>query len=224
MGAEPRVTGAMDTYVRIRLLAAPSALLNYAVLGYRARPRRGPARAGCCSSCSTAPTSLLCIVLGLKLGWGVPGVAWATVCGETVAACRRPGDHPGRRSAACRRLSRQRIFDRRAMLAMLTLNRDIMIRSFALLAAFALFTRQGAQFGTLTLAANAVLMNFFLVAGYFLDGFATAAEQLAGRAIGARYRPALHRGGAADRRSGALRWPGCDQPACCWPSAAIWSA
>ncbi|MGO4612376.1 MATE family efflux transporter, partial [Variovorax sp. 2RAF20] len=46
--------------------------------------------------------------------------------------------------------------------------------------------RQGAQFGTVTLAANAVLMNFFLIAGYFLDGFATAAEQLAGRAIGAR--------------------------------------
>jgi Na+-driven multidrug efflux pump len=60
-----------------------------------------------------------------------------------------------------------------------------MIRSFSLLAAFALFTRQGAQFGTVTLAANAVLMNFFLIAGYFLDGFATAAEQLAGRAIGA---------------------------------------
>ncbi len=48
---------------------------------------------------------------------------------------------------------------------MLSLNRDIMIRSFALLAAFALFTRQGAQFGTVTLAANAVLMNIFLVAG-----------------------------------------------------------
>jgi Na+-driven multidrug efflux pump len=28
-------------------------------------------------------------------------------------------------------------------------------------------------------------MNFFLVGGYFLDGFASAAEQLAGRAVGA---------------------------------------
>ena len=68
-----------------------------------------------------------------------------------------------------------------------------MIRSFALLAAFALFARQGAQFGTTALAANAVLMNFFLVGGYFLDGFATAAEQLAGRAIGARDRAAFSR-------------------------------
>lgn len=36
-------------------------------------------------------------------------------------------------------------------------------------------------------------MNFFLVASYFLDGFATAAEQLAGRAVGARWRPAFDR-------------------------------
>src|SRR5690606_18682557 len=64
-------------------------------------------------------------------------------------------------------------------------------RSFVLLGAFALFTRQGAQFGTLTLAGNAVLMNFFLLSGYFLDGFATAAEQLAGRAVGAGHRPAF---------------------------------
>ncbi len=63
-----------------------------------------------------------------------------------------------------------------------------MIRSFVLLFAFALMARQGAQLGTLTLAVNAVLMNFFLVAGYFLDGFATAAEQLAGRSVGARQR------------------------------------
>ena len=82
-----------------------------------------------------------------------------------------------------------RTFHRGAIGRMLHLNGDIMIRSFALMVAFALFTRQGAQLGTVTLAANAVLMHFFLVAGYFLDGFATAAEQLAGRAVGAGYRP-----------------------------------
>jgi Na+-driven multidrug efflux pump len=80
------------------------------------------------------------------------------------------------------------LLDRLALKRMLAMNGDIMIRSFVLLSAFALFARQGAQLGTLTLAVNAVLMNFFLVAGYFLDGFATAAEQLAGRAVGARQR------------------------------------
>ena len=38
----------------------------------------------------------------------------------------------------------------------------------------------------MTLAANAVLYNMFLIGGYFLDGFATAAETLCGQSIGAR--------------------------------------
>jgi multidrug resistance protein, MATE family len=44
-----------------------------------------------------------------------------------------------------------------------------------------------------TLAANAVLMNIFMLCSFFLDGLAGAAEQLAGRAVGARYRPAFDR-------------------------------
>jgi Na+-driven multidrug efflux pump len=89
------------------------------------------------------------------------------------------------------RPSRTRLFDREGFRRLGGLNRDIMIRSFALLFAFAFFTRQGAKLGEVTLAANAVLMHFFLFAGYLLDGFATAAEQLAGRAVGARFRPAF---------------------------------
>ncbi|RUX53466.1 MATE family efflux transporter, partial [Mesorhizobium sp. M7A.F.Ca.CA.002.09.1.1] len=127
----------------------------------------------------------LCFLLGLELGWGVAGVAWATVTGEFLAMLLGLAIVI-RRFRAAPPLPRHRLLDMTAFLRMLSLNRDIMIRSFSLLAAFALFTRQGAQFGTVTLAANAVLMNFFLVAGYFLDGFATAAEQLAGRAVGAR--------------------------------------
>ena len=44
-----------------------------------------------------------------------------------------------------------------------------------------------------------------MVGGYFLDGFATAAEQLAGRAVGARYRPAFERVVSADDGLGARR-------------------
>ena len=68
-----------------------------------------------------------------------------------------------------------------------------MIRTFVLIGAFAVMTRIGSSLGPLVLAANAVLMNIFLVAGYYLDGLANAAEQLTGRAIGARFRPAFDR-------------------------------
>ncbi|MBZ9966258.1 MATE family efflux transporter [Mesorhizobium sp. BR1-1-2] len=184
MEAGPRVSEAMGVYIGIRLLAAPFSLINYAILGYVLG--RGEGGLGLVLQLVLNGINIaLCILLGLELGWGVAGVAWATVTGEFLVMLLGLAIVV-RRFRASPPVPRQRLLDVSAFLRMLSLNRDIMIRSFSLLAAFALFTRQGAQFGTVTLAANAVLMNFFLVAGYFLDGFATAAEQLAGRAVGAR--------------------------------------
>ncbi len=191
IGAETRVVEAMDVYVRIRLYGAPFALINYAILGYVLGRGEG-GLALLLQFVLNGINIVLSIWLGLELGWGVAGVAWAAVAAE-LAAMLLGLAILARRFVGGPRLSRQQLRDSKAFGAMLSLNRDIMIRSFSLLAAFALFTRQGAQFGTLTLAANAVLMNFFLVAAFFLDGFATAAEQLAGRAVGARYEPAFRK-------------------------------
>jgi MATE family multidrug resistance protein len=85
------------------------------------------------------------------------------------------------------------ILDRGALLKMIAVNRDIMIRSFALLFAFAFFTSRSAAHGDVVLAANQILMTLFFVGSFFLDGMATAAEQFAGRAVGASYRPAFDR-------------------------------
>lgn len=49
----------------------------------------------------------------------------------------------------------------------LHLSGDIMTPSRVAPGAYMLLTRQGAQLGALTLAANAALMHIFLVAGYF---------------------------------------------------------
>ena len=185
------VRQAAGTYVSIRLVAAPLSLANYAILGFVLG--RGQGVAGLAlQSLINGTNIVLSILFGLVLGWGIAGVAWATVIGEGVGmvagiAYIRLTTDPARAP------DWRRIFHRPSVLQLMSLNRDIMIRSVALITAFALFVRQGAQFGPVTLAANAVLMNFFLVASYYLDGFATAAEQLAGRAIGARYRPAFER-------------------------------
>ncbi len=191
MGAEHRVLEAMDTYVRIRLIGMPFGLLNYAILGYVLG--RGEGRLGLVLQTVLSGANVgLAILFGLKLGWGVAGVAWGAVGAELA------GLAAGLAVLATRFIrsawpTRAHIFEPAAMLSMMSLNRDIMIRSFVLIAAFMLFTRQGAQLGTLTLAANAVLLNFFLIGGYFLDGFASATEQLAGRAIGAGSRRAFDR-------------------------------
>nr|WP_272213884.1 MATE family efflux transporter [Marinicella sp. W31]MDC2879833.1 MATE family efflux transporter [Marinicella sp. W31] len=74
-----------------------------------------------------------------------------------------------------------------------SVNRDMMIRSFALLIGISFFTRQSGVLGIDVLAANTVLLRYYFFGVAFLDGFATAAEQLAGRAVGAFYRPAFDR-------------------------------
>ena len=179
-------------YFLLRMLSAPFALGNYVMLGWLL---------GLGKSWKTLALQLLLngtnialsIFLGLTLEWGIAGVAIATVIGEALAfgvgllVCWKQLDHSIRPS-------KKRILNRAALKRLLGLNADIMIRSFALLFAFAWFTKQGAGFGETTLAANAVLMHFFLIAGYFLDGLATAAEQICGRAIGANYKEGFWKG------------------------------
>ncbi|MEY9476467.1 Na+-driven multidrug efflux pump [Bradyrhizobium ottawaense] len=78
------------------------------------------------------------------------------------------------------------LLDRDKLLRLLAVNTDILIRTAALIAVFLFFTAKGAQAGDVTLAANSVLNNFLLVSAFFLDGLANAAQQLCGRAVGAR--------------------------------------
>lgn len=191
VGASPEVNEAIRIYFTIRVLSAPFAFVNYVVLGWFV----GLGRAGTGLLLQTFLNSLnmaLNAWMVLVLGWGVAGVAWGTVIAELATALVG--------IAAVFHVMRGRGFpslavirDRARFLALLALNRDIMIRSFVLMIAFTFFTAQGAKQGDAILAANAVLMNFFLIGGYFLDGFATAAEQLVGEAIGARRRPVVEK-------------------------------
>lgn len=187
----PDVSAAMATYVGIRILAAPVTFINYALLGYTLGRGQG-ALALVLQLVVNGGNIVFSILFGLVLGWGVAGVAWGTVAGELLGAAAGAALVLPR-FAGRRRLSLAEIAHWPAFRAMMAMNRDIMIRTFLLVGALALATRQGAQFGTVTLAANAVLMNFFFLASFFLDGFAAAAEQLAGRALGARHPPGFAR-------------------------------
>lgn len=192
MGAEGAIAEATSTYFSIRILAAPAALANYAILGFVLG--RGQGRVGLLlQAIINGINIVLSIYLGLTLDWGVAGVAWGTMAGEAAGALAGlvivlRGFNKAERPAQAE------IFSRHRLAELFALNRDILIRTFVLIGAFTLMTRIGTSFGAVTLAANAVVMNFFLLSGYYLDGLANAAEQITGRAIGARYRPAFDRG------------------------------
>ncbi len=65
-------------------------------------------------------------------------------------------------------------------------NTDIFLRSLALVSVTTFFTYASSRPGELTLAANALLMQFFILFSYMMDGFAYAAEALTGRFTGAK--------------------------------------
>ena len=192
MGAEGAIAEATGTYFSIRMLAAPAALANYAILGFVLG--RGQGNIGLLlQAIINGINILLSIYLGLTLDWGVAGVAWGTMAGETVGALAGLAIVL-RGFGKVARPAWSEVFSRHRLAELFALNRDILIRTFVLIGAFTIMTRIGTSFGAVTLAANAVVMNFFLLSGYYLDGLANAAEQIIGRAIGAHYRPAFDRG------------------------------
>lgn len=191
MNAEATLTAAMDIYIRIRLISAPVALINHAIIGYFVG--RGEAGVALFRQLLLNGVNIaLSTFLGACLGWGIAGVAWGTTCAEVVTMIASMAVLL-RRFRAMPRISLQHAFDGAAVRWMFHLNRDIMIRTSVLMAAYIIFTRQSAQLGTLIVAANAVLMNFVLFAEYVIGSFAIAAEQLVGRAIGAGDKTAVFR-------------------------------
>jgi MATE family multidrug resistance protein len=186
----PRVAAELATYLAVRLLGAPAALANMVLLGWLLgmQNARGP-------MALLIATNGVNIVLDLwfvlGFGWGVAGVAAATVCAEYGGLAlglwlvrRRARQVPGA-------WSWRTIWQRAAYGRLLAVNRDIMLRSLSLEAAFLTFTALSSRQGEIVLAANAVLLNFLTFAAFGLDGFAHAAEAMVGRYVGARSRPAF---------------------------------
>jgi MATE family multidrug resistance protein len=183
-GASEAVTEALSTYFFIRIWAAPFTLANYVILG--STLGRGRTDLGLLLQVAINVANIvltMALVLGLDLG--IAGAAIGTALAEVLGVAlgilvlRRLGSNPLAVAWA-------EVLNRAAMLQTLAMNRDIMIRNVALILAFSIFSAMGARSGDVTLAANAVLYNMFLIGGYFLDGFATAAETLCGQSIGAR--------------------------------------
>jgi multidrug resistance protein, MATE family len=193
-GASQAVTDALSTYFFIRIWAAPFTLANYVILG--STLGRGRTDLGLLLQVAINVANIVfTMALVLGFGLGIAGAAIGTALAEVMGAglgivvLRRLGSNP-------LAVTWPEVLNRAAMLQTLAMNRDIMIRNVALILAFSIFSALGARSGDVTLAANAVLYNMFLIGGYFLDGFATAAETLCGQSIGARdergFRRAIH--------------------------------
>lgn len=92
------------------------------------------------------------------------------------------------------KVSLKEVVDIKAMRQFFSINGDIIIRTFCLVAVYTFFTKASADSGDKNiLAVNAILLQFFTLFSYMNDGFAYAAEALTGRFIGARDSASLRR-------------------------------
>ena len=171
-------------YFRIRMWGAPAALANYVLMGWLL----GIGRSGLVFALQLVLNGVnvvLDLVFVMGFGWGVPGVAAASLIAEITALAvgiavvlviaRGMKGHW--------RLAM--LGDLEAFRRLLAVNRDIFIRTLCLVGGFAYFQVKAAELGDLLLAANAVLLNLFLFLSYALDGYAFAAEALTGERAGA---------------------------------------
>lgn len=168
-----------SAYFRARVWGAPAALMGYAVTGYLLGTGRTRALLAFQVVLNVVNAGLDAWLAGAR-GWGPAGIGAGTAIAEWVSlgfgmwlvrdALRAPA----------------KLFDRDKLWALLSANRDILIRTLALLLCFAWFVNSGASVGTAALAGNEVLLQFIAVAAFVLDAFAFVAEKEIGEAVGAR--------------------------------------
>lgn len=181
--ASAEVERLAQSYLRVRIWGAPATISLYAVTGWLIAMERTRGVL-ILQLWMNGLNILLDLWFVLGLGWGVQGVAAATLISEWSGLglglwlCRSAF-----RGGLWR--DRARIFDGGRIARMAQVNGDIMLRSVMLTGAFTSFVFLGARFGDVTLAANQVLLQFLEITAYALDGFAFAAESLIGQAVGA---------------------------------------
>nr|WP_217355500.1 MATE family efflux transporter [Ruegeria sp. HKCCA4008] len=184
--ASPEVEALTRSYLEIRIWGAPATIALYAVTGWLIAVER------------TRGVFILQVWMNglnigldlwfvLGLGWGVEGVAIATLIAEWtglalgVWLCR-----DGFADGIWRNWAR--VFDAARLRRMVQVNGDIMLRSVLLTGSFTTFLFVGSDLGDVNLAANQVLLQFLEITAFALDGFAFSAEALVGGAVGARDR------------------------------------
>jgi MATE family multidrug resistance protein len=179
---EPGVTPHIITYFDIVIWGAPLVLTGYVNLGWL-MGRRLVRETLFLQISTNLLNILLDLVFVLVLKMGVAGVAWATLIAQIYAFSL--GFYVISNKLELIRIIRYKaaLLNRAAMKKIIGVNRDLMIRTFCLLAMTNLFMAKGSELGVEILAANAVLFQLQYLMAYLFDGMGNAASIFAGKSL-----------------------------------------
>ena len=182
MDADDATQALARRYFNICVWAAPAVTATLGISGWLLGMQNSRA-----TMVIAIATNIVNVVLSIGLvfgaGWKIEGVATGTMVAQWFGALLglgiiawkyRPA-FPGLRS----------IFESTALRVFFRINTDIMLRTACLVAVTMWFTHAGATQSTAILAANALLLQLFMLFSFFMDGFAFSGEALAGKFHGA---------------------------------------
>lgn len=184
LDASETVEDLAKEYFYIRIWAAPATLALYAMMGWFFGMQNA-----IYPLILTILINVVNIVCNLyfvnHMGMKADGVALGTVIAQYVGVVTAVFLFLKKYRAQIKYFKKEVIFELNELKRFVALNRDIFIRTFCLVFAFAFFDNESAKQGDVILAVNAVLLQFVSWMSYGVDGFAYASESLVGKYLGA---------------------------------------
>lgn len=183
LSADPAVEVSGKAFFNARIWGAPAVLMNYVLLGWFLGQGQGT-RVLILSIVGNGGNIGLDYWFIRQLGWASAGAGAATALSQGLMLIVGIGFVLHGTAIGPLWRSRLGLWKKEAFASMLQLNRDILVRTFALLLSFALFTNWSSALGSNILAANTLLLQVVTLTSYFIDGLAFATESFAGQFYG----------------------------------------
>ena len=193
----PEVIALALQYFFIRIWAAPATLGLYAVKGWFIGMQNSRLPMWIAIILNTV--NIVCSLIFVPvLHWDIQGVALGTVIAQYSGLAiglffvvKKYGhlfriQQPSSSIPSTYQLFNKSTFAPRDMLRFFKVNGDIFLRTVCLAAVFTFITAASGRISDQVLAVDALLLQFFTLFSYIMDGFAYAGESLVGRYIGAR--------------------------------------
>ncbi|MBD0336182.1 MAG: MATE family efflux transporter [Cyanobacteria bacterium Co-bin13] len=190
LAAEASVQQSGYDFFNARIWDAPAVLLNLVMLGWFLGQEQG--RRVIVLSVVGNASNVVFNYLFIRLwGWGSLGAGLGTALSQYLMLIAGLSLILQEGNWQLWRAALPQIGEIQALKGLFRLNRDILIRTFALVISFALFTHFSSALGTQVLAANTLLLQGVTLSAYFIDGIAFATESFAGKFYGSRDRTQL---------------------------------
>lgn len=185
MGGSAEIMYEAGVYVAARWWAIPASVSLFAVTGWfiGMQDSKTPMIMAILGNLVNIGTSAW---LAIGLDMGIAGIAWGTVVAQWSTLALAAIIYMARYKKLMPKLEWKRVVEREPLKRLMTVNRDIFLRTFCLLIVFTSFTAFSARYGDVALAANSLMMQIFTFFSYLIDGLAFAGESITGRFVGAK--------------------------------------